>query len=273
MQHSILKQFLNSAFRYSLQLIVFVVYIQSVVGQENSDVLESHALSLAAYNARGDFGLDLDTDIVFLPLRYEYDRGNWGFQLFVPYLEVDGPGAVLVNLGGVNRPIAGTQARKESGLGDVLGSVIYRIDPIGPNAPFIDLRLDVKIPTADETKGLGTGEADYNLQVDLSRYLGDWVVFATLGYSFRGESELFPDLNSGAYAQLGAALPLRDSMSIGVIYDYRQAASSFTSDIQEIGPYLNWQLDEHWSVTGLIMSGMTSASVDMSVLGQLRYSW
>lgn len=256
------------------QLIVIITLIHSANAQELDSERGRHALSLAAYSARGDFGLDLDTDIVFLPLRYEYDRGNWGFQLFVPYLEVDGPGAVLVNLGGVNRPVAGATPRKESGLGDVLGSFIYRMDPIGTDSPFfVDLRLDIKLPTADETKGLGTGEADYNLQVDLSRYWGEWVVFATLGYSFRGESELFPDLRSGAYAQFGAALPLRESLSVGAIYDFRQAASNFTSDIQEIGPYVNWQIDQNWSLTGLVMTGMSSASVDLSVLGQLRYSW
>ena len=211
--------------------------------------------------------------MLFLPVRYEYDRGNWGFQLAIPYLQIDGPGSVLVNLGGVNRSEAGVAARTESGIGDVVTSVIYRMNPLGVDLPFVDLRLDIKIPTADDQKGLGTGEPDLNIQVDLSQYLGPWVLFATAGYSSRGKTDLFPDLRSGAYAQLGAAFPVREDFSIGLIYDYRQAVSGFTSEIQEIGPYFSWRLSENWTLTGLGMAGMSNSSADLSLLGQLRYIW
>ncbi|MCY4266237.1 MAG: transporter [Gammaproteobacteria bacterium] len=257
----------------SLTFVCFLLIASPFLQAQESARGGQHALSLAAYRSGGSFSLDLDTNILFLPVRYEYDQGNWGFQLSVPYLEVDGPGSVLVNLGGVNRVVAPTWARKESGVGDVLTTVVYRVNPLAASLPFIDLRLDVKIPTADEQKGLGTGETDYNLQVDLSQYLGKWVVFATAGYSFRGQTELFPDLRSGAYAQLGAALPLLEEFSVGIIYDFRQAVSGFTSEIQEIGPYFSWQFDEHWTFTGLGMTGLNNASVDYSFLAQLRYNW
>ena len=257
-----------------LQLIAFAGCAVSYAAGEPEEPEQSrHGLSLAAYRADGDFGLAFDTEILFVPLRYEFDRGNWGFQLSVPYLQITGPGAVLLNLGGVNPAVTGGQRQSESGIGDVLGSVVYRLEPIGAAALFADLRLDLKLPTADAAKGLGTGETDFNLQLDLSQYRGAWVVFATAGYSFRGDSALFPQLQSGAYAQAGAARSVQESIAIGVLYDYRQAASSLTADIQEIGPYLSWQLNDHWSFTGLAMTGMSRSSADFSVLAQLRYGW
>jgi len=257
--------------KYISYLYVIITFNESYA--QTNPPQEAHALSLAAYYGHGDFGFDVDTSITYLPLRYEYDVGNWGFQFLMPMLAVDGPGSVLVNLGGVNRIFAGSERRQESGLGDIVGSLVYRTPRRNPSAAFVDLRLDIKIPTANEQKGLGSGETDVNLQIDLSQYVGQWLLFGSIGYSYRGKSELYPDLRDGTFGQLGVAFPLQESQSIGLLYDYRQAVASFTSDIHEVGPYVNWQLNDNWTLTGMTMAGLTSASVDYSVLAQLRYSW
>ncbi len=257
--------------RNLIYLSVFIVF--GNLNAQTDPAQEAHALSLVAYHGHGDFGFDVDTDITYLPLRYEYDVGNWGFQLLVPMLTVDGPGSVLINLGGVNRIFAGSERRQESGLGDIVGSLIYRTRRRSSSATFIDLRLDIKMATANEEKGLGSGETDVNLQVDLSQYVGQWLLFGSIGYSLRGESELYPDLRDGTFAQFGAAFPIQDTVSMGLLYDFREAVSSFTSDIHEVGPYVNWQLNDNWSLTGMTMAGLTRASVDYSALAQLRYSW
>lgn len=191
----------------------------------------------------------------------------------MPYLQVEGPGAVLINLGGVNQAVAGDEVTRESGLGDIVGSVIYHVPAADNSALFLDVRLDVKLPTADENKALGSGELDMNLQLDVSRYWSELLLFASVGYSVRGSSTLFPDLKDGAYLQLGAARNLTESISVGALVDYREAASTLTDDIAEAGPYVNWQLDENWSFTAFSLFGFTDASVDYSVLGQLRFSF
>lgn len=254
-------------------IYIFVIATFNVAYAQSDGSASTHAISLAAYSGHGDFGFDLDTRISYLPLRYEYNSGNWGFQLLAPLLEVDGPGAVLVNLGGVNRIFAESEPRTQSGMGDLVASAVYRLPRTVSSRPFVDFRLDIKLPTANEEKGLGTGEADANLQVDLSHYLGQWLIFGSLGYSFRGDSELFPELENGIYGQFGAAFPLQDSVSMGLLYDYREAVASFTTDIHEIGPYINWQINENWTATGMSLVGLSKSSVDYSVLGQLRYSW
>lgn len=255
-----------------IQTIVFVGLTSQAMAQNPSHG-KQHALSFAGYLGRGDFGLAADTEIQYFPVRYEYDNANWGFQALVPYLKVAGPGAVLINLGGVNQAVAGDQVTRESGLGDIVGSVIYHL-PATENSPlFLDLRLDVKLPTADENKALGSGELDLNLQLDASGYWNQLLLFASVGYSVRGNSSLFPDLKDGAYLQLGAARSLTEAISVGALIDYREAASTLTDDIAEAGPYVNWQLDDNWSFTAFSLFGFTDASVDYSVLGQLRFSF
>ena len=255
-----------------LYLIVFQAVVSTSYAQDNP-AGSSHAVSVAGYFASGDFDLPADTEIFYMPVRYEFDSKNWGFQLLVPHLRLNGPGAVLINLGGVNRAVAGSDVTRESGLGDIVGSAIYHLPVTGESGPFVDLRMDIKLPTADETRGLGSGETDLNLQVDVAQYWGSTLWFASLGYSFRGSSTLYPDLSNGAYVQLGLARQVSNTVSVGGILDYREAASSFTDYILEVGPYVNWQFNDDWSFSAFSLFGFSGASVDASVLGQLRYSF
>ena len=263
----LLRRTMNKA----LQLLVLALFIHGVAAQEPESRIT--AVGLGAYYAEGDFGQQLDTVIRYTPLTLEHDTGRWGFQLLVPRLEVKGPGTVLLNLGGVKRAVASEEISVEQGLGDAVASVIYHFDPLPDRATFLDLRLYIKIPTADETHALGTGEADYSLQVDLSRQFGSTTYFASAGYTHRGRSPLFEGLQSGEYVQLGLAYPLGERVSAGVIYDYRAAPADFSAEIHELLPYLVWQFDAHWSLSTVLTTGFTDASADFSVLGQLRYSW
>ncbi len=238
---------------------------------QTSDI--EQAISLGGYYASGDYGADVDTDIVYLPLTYEVNAGAWGIQLAVPMLRVTGLGNVLVNVGGVTQAVAGADVMTSSGLGDVIASLIYRAPPWSETSPFIDLRLDVKLPTADEARGLGTGEVDVSAQIDLSQQIGALVGFATAGYTWRGTTTLFPGLQDAAFAQIGLAMPLSEALNVGAYYDFREAASAFSPESHEILPYMSWQFSDQWSFTGLLSTGFTDASADIGVLGQLRYSW
>lgn len=243
----------------------------SLYAQQNTEIQQ--AISLGAYTARGDYGEAVDTRIRYFPLTYELDYGKWGFQLLVPRLEVTGLGNVLINIGGVTQSVASDEVTTSRGMGDSIASLIYRFDPLSANAPFIDFRLDVKIPTADERKALGTGEFDYSMQLDFSKALGKSALFATAGYNVRGKSDLYAGLKNSFFAQLGFATPLTEAVSAGAFYDYRQSASEFSRETHELVPYLSWQINDSWSFTGLTIWGFTDASADTTFMGQLRYSW
>ncbi len=247
--------------------------LPSLTAAQGSPATIDQAITLGAYYADGDYGEDANTEIRYFPISYEFNRGNWGFQLLAPHLEVTGLGNVLINAGGVTRAVAGSEVTSSSGMGDSIATLIYRLDPASLEAPLVEMRLDVKVPTADEAKSLGTGEVDYSLQVDVTKYVGNSALFATVGYNFRGESDIFQGLEDSAFAQLGFALPLNARWSAGMFYDFREPASSFVEETHELVPYINWQLSERWSITGQASWGFTDASADLAVFGLLRYSW
>lgn len=231
----------------------------------------SRALSFGGYHARGDFGESTDTRINYLPLSFEYSTAKWTLLATASHLEVTGLGNVLVNVGGVTQAVVGNEVVTQNGMGDSVISAIYHFDPLGE--VFFDFRLDVKVPTADEKKALGTGELDIGAQLDLSANVGEAAVFGSLGYNKRGKSMLYPGLKNSFYTQVGIAKPLTEIVSTGVFYDYRQSASRFSTESHELSPYLSWQLDDSWSFTALGILGFTDASPEIGVMGQLRYSW
>lgn len=239
--------------------------------QAQTEPQASRALSIGGYHARGDFGESTDTRINYLPLSFEYSTPKWTLLATVSHLQVTGLGNVLVNVGGITQAVAGNVVVTQKGMGDSIVSAIYHFDPL--DGLFFDFRLDVKVPTADEKKALGTGELDIGAQLDLSANVGEAAVFASLGYNKRGKSMLYPGLKNSFYTQVGVANPLTESVSAGVFYDYRQSASRFSTESHELSPYLSWQLDDSWSVTALGIFGFTDASPEIGVMGQLRYSW
>ena len=249
----------------------FLALCGPIIAQSNSNIKQT--VSLASYFSSGDYGGDRDTDIYYFPVSYSANKGKWGAQLTVPHLQVEGVGNVLVNIGGVNRAVSGNQLERNSGIGDSTLALTYQMDPFSETSPFIDFRLDIKIPTADRNWGLGTGEADYSTQVDISHNYGNSVLFGTLGYTFRGKTDFYAGLIDSAYAQLGIARPFALRWNVGIFYEYREPASTFSPEIHELVPYFSFQISDSWSFTGLTAFGFTQASATAAVLGQINYSW
>jgi cobalt/nickel transport protein len=85
---------------------------------------------------------------------------------------------------------------KESGLGDTALKVKYRLVDQKDWIPSFAISGTVKIPTASESKGLGSGKVDYNLNSiftwNLSRRLQ---LYVNGGYTFIGEHGARNELN------------------------------------------------------------------------------
>lgn len=260
------------------QVVVGIGIAMGANAQQSESQAPSNDLSFGAYYSKGDYGQTLDTSIYYFPLSYERSFGNWNLQASVPYLEISGAGNVLVNVGGVGReelevldnPLATGSNR---GVGDTVLSATYQLPALGNLSPFFDLGLEVKIPTANEDKGLGTGAYDYGVQLDAYQQVGQTTLFATLGYKIRGKSDLFSSMTDSGFVSLGFARPLSEKFSAGVIYDFREAASSASGETHEILPYVSWALANEWTLMSYVVKGFTEDSADIAVGVQLNYRW
>ena len=218
----------------------------------------------------GDYGESLSTEIWYVPLNVRYEWQHWLFRVTVPYIRVTGPGNVVV--GGDGGIAAGTQTRRETrdGVGDVIAGVTYRLDPPLPAFPYLDFTVKAKFPTASRSAGLGTGEFDTTLQVDVMKPLGALTPFATLAYRFVGDPP-GTSLHNTLAATLGLDWRLSRALSAALYYGWRQPASDSLGDAHDLVPYLSWKVGRHFTIGPYVEVGFSTAAPDVGVGLQLGF--
>ena len=231
----------------------------------------------------GDYGTGSDTNILFIPFTAKYEHGAWFGGVTIPYIRIESDGSVvggadgtvITKKNGKTKTVGGStvpDVTTNSGLGDIVGQLGYSFFLNHKTLPLIDLIGKIKFPTADEDKGLGTGEFDYSIQADVSKTFGRWTPFGTLGYRYIGEPS-GTDLNNIFFASIGAGYKLHEQWSAGLILDYRQSTSDNTDDPVEFTPYTTWKPHRDWVLTGYGVFGVTDGSPDYGGGMQVSYTW
>ena len=211
----------------------------------------------------GTYGGSQSTDILYIPFIGKYELEQWVFKLTVPYIRVTGPGTVIPGVG----TVAGRSTvpiTTESGLGDVVAAATYAFDMGDASAPALDLTAKIKFGTADENKGLGTGENDYSVQVDIYKTFDRITGFGTLGYSILGSSPSIP-LNNVFYGAVGASYKFNDEVSGGLSLYLRQAPSSTSGDQADLTAFVTYKFDPLWKLQGYVLTGLANGSPDWAI--------
>ena len=219
----------------------------------------------------GDYGAALDTEILYVPLSAKVAVGEWSVRVSSGYVNLTGPGGVIG--GGDGGVIVAPDRRnmqivEESGIGDTYFTLTY--SPVLKNIDvFLDFSTKVKAPTASEAKGLGTGKMDVTVKADVSKFIGPVLPFASLGYRFIGQPDSFI-LNDTLIASVGAAYYFSNKASIGVSYDYKEAASMLAEDSEEIFAYFDVKATEKWGIVFYGIAGLSDGSPDFGAGLQLK---
>ncbi|HNP65261.1 MAG TPA: hypothetical protein PKH39_15095 [Woeseiaceae bacterium] len=243
-----------------VSLIGCAMMLQSlpVAAQDNEP---EYTLSTGIDFTSGSYGGDVDIEDTYVPLTATVDYGRVAFRLTVPYLSVKAPEGTIFDPGG--EPLPGSGAlTTESGLGDIIGSVTF-YDVI--NSTELDLAMDltgkVKFATADEDKGLGTGESDYSVQADLYKFIDDFTLMSSVGYKFRGDPAGL-DLNDVFMASLGGTYKFTQDVNGGLFFDYRESSISGSDSVQELSAFVSRRVSENWRLQVYGLTGFTDSSPD-----------
>ena len=204
---------------------------------------------------------DADFEDTYIPLSAIVSGDRVSFRVTVPYLSVYAPEGTIYDPDGV--PIPGTgEMTTESGLGDILASVtVYDVIRSDRHRIAVDLTGKVKLGTADETVGLGTGENDYTVQADVFKFTDSITLMASLGYRFRGEPEGF-SVDDTFIAAVGATFPFTPELKGGLFFDYREASFEGNDDSQELTAFLSRRLSDGWKIQAYVVTGFSDGSPD-----------
>lgn len=230
----------------------------------------------ADYNS-GDYGSDITTTILSVPVTARYTSGNWSWKASLPWMRVDGDPNVVPGLGEVTNTNPAGRGRGNgnggppdptaqesgtaSGIGDLRLYLTYAIDT--GSALGVDLSANVKIATADEDKSLGTGANDYGVAVDLYRDFGGTMLFGGVGYTALGDSD-FIDVDSVLNSNLGVSWRA-GAASVGAMYDWREAASDGADARSEVTGFVTFPASDASKVQLYAVKGLSDGSPDWGV--------
>lgn len=216
--------------------------------------------------SRGDYGFAADTEVFSVPFNLSRESEHWLLRATVPWLTIRGPATVI---GGGNGGAGRPDASEQSGLGDTYLSATYRMGHVfaGWSA---DLSGRVKLPTADEARGLGTGEADYYAQADLRRTFGAVTPFGSVGYRVLGDSVRY-QLRDGLYASGGAFYRASDATVVGVSLDWRERLEPAADHATEVTGFVTHDLSPRWQMIAYGLKGFTRGSPDIGAGAHLNY--
>lgn len=210
-------------------------------------------ISVGGEYISGEYGGDDAIEEIYLPLSIKY-RGSYGsMQVTIPWVRVDTPDTGLVEGG------------TESGPGDIVVSATkYDVFAASNRDFLVDLTARVELGTADEDRGLGTGEHDYALQIDLYRYSGPLMFYGVAGYKLKGEPAEV-SLDDTPYAVLGIDRRFTGSVNAGLDFRARESAFPGNDPLLEAGLYLGTDLSPDVFLLGFVSRGFTDSSPDWGI--------
>lgn len=210
----------------------------------------------------GTYGGTDDIEDLYIPLKGRVDFGRFSVDLTVPYLSVRAPeGTTVTDPGG--EPIPGTgETITESGLGDIIAGVtLYDVFYSSALGIAVDLAGKIKLGTADEDKGLGTGEDDYTVRTDFYKFFEQFTLLGSAGYRFRGDPAGV-DLENVFLGSIGGVYLPNDIVSAGLIYDYRESAFVDGDAISELLVFVSRQIEDSWAIQLYAFTGFSDSSPD-----------
>jgi len=240
-------------------------------------------VSVGSNYSSGTYGGDITTGIWSVPLGIGYRAGNWSFRASVPWVRIDGasnvvPGAgPLLNLNPNRRgPIILPPGQQEpevvrsraSGLGDAVLSASWAA--LQTEGGFgLDVGARVKLPTADEDKGLGTGATDYGVSLDVFQSLDALTLFGGVSYTDYGSTE-FIQLDNALGANAGFSYAFTPRSSGGLMLDYRERISRNGAAQNELTGFYNIRMGANSRVQLHALRGLADGSPDWGAGVSLR---
>lgn len=209
----------------------------------------------------GKYGTDQRTDLFYWPFTLKRYLSHGDVSLTVPYIDLNTEGGQTV----IDGTVVQGRGSGGSGLGDIILKGRYNLVDQADQLPFVDLVARVKFPTADENKGLGTGEPDVGFGAELARrFMQDNMWFADFGYTFIGDPPAI-DYDNRVSVELGLGHDFSPAMLGAVFFDYRSAISPTASDEHSLSFLANYKISRQTKAYAMFDLGLSDGAPDYGI--------
>jgi hypothetical protein len=228
-------------------------------------------ISAGAEFSSGDYGTGKDTDIWYFPFTLRYETERWLWRVTVPYLIVQNEAGVVISsghgMGGhSSTTTTSTTTKTQSGLGDVVAAASYTLQKKARQQPALDVTGKIYFGTANENKGLGTGQNDYAVQLDVAQDVAAVELFGSAGYRVTGDPAgvTYKDV---LYGTFGAEHNYAARDAVGVALDAQQPYVSGADPFLQLTGYLALRPARDTKFTLYLLLGLSDAAPDAGLGG------
>jgi len=237
----------------------------------------------------GSYGTDTRTNIFYLPFSVKRLFPDGDITLVIPYVSIEGTGAVRLvdgvgtrtsssqgggNGTGKGKKVAETPqatASSSSGLGDVILRGRYYLVEETSSIPLIALTARVKMPTASADDGLGTGEFDEGLGVELTKKLSArWRWFVDGGYTFIGDPEGVNFRNRWWY-DIGAGYDVNQKWNLSLYYEEYRAVVTTVNNARDLFFTALFKPTSDLRSSGSLLVGLSNGAPNYGLTAGLSY--
>ncbi len=238
---------------YVLFIFLFSVILVPLAASAN---MGRGYIDLGGGYKTGDFGTPTTSNLYYLSSIIGYGEPRYDISVNIPYL-------LIMNK--IN-----SQNTSEYGLGDIILRGGSSIVPEGESGFSLYWALAVKLPTADNTKGLGTGEADYGSFVKMNQVLMKLKFSLVGGYIKIGDTA---DINYNDIYLYGFEISrVFGSTDISVSFVERRSAIPGNQNAREITIGIFHVLNMDYAVRGSAFKGLNKSSPDFGIdLGIVKW--
>ena len=213
----------------------------------------------------GTYGTGVRSSSLYVPFTAKRIFGKAFASLTVPYVSQTTDGGVT-NVGGrfvkTGRGRGADTRTTQSGLGDLIARGGY--DVLVEDSHPLDLTVvaKVKLPTAQRSKGLGTGEFDAGVGVEGAKTVAPgWTVLGDLYFTAIGDPPGL-DLNNQFSGDVGVAHLFSPGLTGTVLLEGSNAIYPGGSASIDARAMLDYRLTDAVSINGGLLVGLSKAASD-----------
>lgn len=219
---------------------------------------------------QGDFGTGETSRAAYLPVSVRFDANRFDFTVSSSFARIDTSEGVRL-IDGVPTQTSSGMPLQESGIGDtIVRSRFFIWENAATDLPSLTPFVRVKIPTAREELGLGTGRPDVGIGVEVDKRLHQLFLFGDVGYTVVGKVPGL-DLRNRTTLGFGVGKDLSDSTTVSGMFDWRSAIVAGNPNPAEFTGVLNYKLTPTVSLSPNGFVGLTRGSSDFGVGLQMSF--
>jgi hypothetical protein len=258
----------------------------------------SYMLGIGFDYETGDYGTGNDSEFISVPFYLDiYPTDRFDIELVVPYLyqRTDQDGGTTIfyrspsgytgstvrqsrrgqsrdmsasndladSSNGTIETVETAHSTSENGLGDISVTLGYALLEENLETPLVRPTFYLKFPTADEDKGLGSGEFDFGFGLSLGKWLDNWHLYTQGLYILQGNTSLYDSKDYLGY-EVSIGRQIGASFFVSAMARGMTAPAAGGDDLLEGRLKGVWWIAPDISVEGYAGTGLSEQSAEFT---------